>query len=138
MSAPAGLTREMMPTVFADRLARLGRVWDDLEDYVSFFVANTAPLLDRDDPLLRDNLAHDLRDGLVRLSPDALVADAADTPSSTRIRGSRWRARFASCTRSGASAPTVRLATRRSSSIGIGRIPSRPGCSPNLIMPGRS
>ena len=79
MSAPAGLTREMMPTVFADRLARLGRVWDDLEDYISFFVANTAPLLDRDDPLLRDNLAHDLRDGRVRLSPAALVADAADT-----------------------------------------------------------
>jgi pimeloyl-ACP methyl ester carboxylesterase len=39
MSAPAGLTREMVPAVFADRLARLGRVWDDLEDYISFFVA---------------------------------------------------------------------------------------------------
>jgi pimeloyl-ACP methyl ester carboxylesterase len=79
MSAPAGLTREMMPAVFADRLARLGRVWESLEDYISFFVANTAPLLDRDDPLLLDNLAHDLRDGRVRLSGDALVADAADT-----------------------------------------------------------
>jgi pimeloyl-ACP methyl ester carboxylesterase len=79
MQAPAGLTREMLPAVFADRLARLDRTWDSLDDYVAFFVANTAPLLDRDDPLLRDNLAHDLRDGRVRLSRDALVADAADT-----------------------------------------------------------
>ncbi len=38
--------------------------------------AHTAPLLDRDDPLLRTYLEHDLRDGRVRLSADALVADA--------------------------------------------------------------
>ena len=45
---------------------------------MTLFVTNTAPLLDPSDPLLRDNLAHDLRDGRVRLSPEALVTDAAD------------------------------------------------------------
>jgi pimeloyl-ACP methyl ester carboxylesterase len=79
MDTPLGLTRETIPALFADRLARLEDTWDGLDDYIAFFVANTAPLLDREDPLLRDNLAHDLRDGRVRLSPDALVADAADT-----------------------------------------------------------
>jgi hypothetical protein len=53
--------------------------WDDLDDYITFFVSNSAPLLDLEDPLLRDNLVHDLRDGRVRLSPDALVGDVADT-----------------------------------------------------------
>lgn len=76
MSTPPGLSREMVPGLFADRLGRLNQVWNDLDDYISF-VANTAPLLDPRDPLLRDNLAHDLRDGRVRLSPDALLADAA-------------------------------------------------------------
>ena len=47
-----------------------------MDDYLTFFVENTAPLLDRDDPLLRDNLAHDLRDGKVRLSGAALLSDA--------------------------------------------------------------
>jgi pimeloyl-ACP methyl ester carboxylesterase len=79
MDTPPGLTREMVPGLFADRLARLEDNWDGLDDYIAFFVANTAPLLTREDPLLRVNLAHDLRDGRVRLSPDALVADAADT-----------------------------------------------------------
>jgi pimeloyl-ACP methyl ester carboxylesterase len=79
MDTPPGLTREMVPGHFADRLARLEDNWDDLDDYIAFFVSNNAPLLDREDPLLRDNLMHDLRDGRVRLSPDALVADAADT-----------------------------------------------------------
>lgn len=51
-----------------------------MDEYVEFVVANTAPLLDPADPLLRDNLAHDLAaDGRVRLSADALLADAADT-----------------------------------------------------------
>jgi hypothetical protein len=79
MDTPPGLTREMVPGRFADRLERLEDNWDDLDDYIAFFVSNNAPLLDLDDPLLRDNLVHDLRDGRVRLSPDALVADAADT-----------------------------------------------------------
>lgn len=78
MAAPAGLTRDMLPAVFADRLARLEQRWDSVDDYLEFFVKNTAPLLDRDDPLLRDNLSHDLRDGRVRLSGAALLSDAAD------------------------------------------------------------
>ena len=36
------------------------------------------PLLDPDDPLLLRYLEHDLRDGLVRLSSDALVSDGRD------------------------------------------------------------
>jgi len=79
MRTPPGLTREMVPGLFADRLGRLEHTWPTLDDYISFFVTNTAPLLDREDPLLRDNLAHDLRDGRVRLSQEALLADAADT-----------------------------------------------------------
>jgi pimeloyl-ACP methyl ester carboxylesterase len=78
MAAPAGLTREMLPTLFADRLARLEQRWDSVDDYLTFFVENTAPMLDRGDPLLRDNLAHDLRDGKVRLSGAALLSDAAN------------------------------------------------------------
>jgi pimeloyl-ACP methyl ester carboxylesterase len=78
MSTPPGLTREMVPAVFADRLARLEHAWVDLDDYIAF-VANTAPLLDPADPLLRDNLAHDLRNGRIRLSPSAMLTDAADT-----------------------------------------------------------
>lgn len=74
---PPGLTRELAPTVFADRFARLGRTWE-LDEYVDFFVAQTAPLLDPADPLLRDNLAHDLRDGTVRLDPDVVTDDAVD------------------------------------------------------------
>lgn len=78
MAAPPGLTREMLPALFADRLARLEKQWDSVDEYLTFFVENTAPLLDRDDPLLRDNLAHDLRDGKVQLSGAALLSDAAD------------------------------------------------------------
>jgi pimeloyl-ACP methyl ester carboxylesterase len=79
MSTPPGLTREMVPAIFADRIGRLEHSWVDLDDYIAFFVTNTAPLLDPTDPLLRDNLAHDLRDQRVRLSPSALLVDAADT-----------------------------------------------------------
>jgi pimeloyl-ACP methyl ester carboxylesterase len=76
MAAPAGLTREALPAVFADRLARLTKQWDP-EAFVRFFTEQTAPLLDPDDPLLRDYLSHDLdADGRVRLSGEALVADA--------------------------------------------------------------
>ena len=76
MAPPAGLTRELLPQVFADRLGRLAQTWDSFDDFVEFFTSQTAPLLDPADPLLRDYLAHDLVDGKVRLSGEALVADA--------------------------------------------------------------
>lgn len=76
MAAPAGLSREMVPTVFADRLARLEQRFDSTAAYAEFFTGSTAPLLDPNDPLLLDYLEHDLRDGQVRLSGDALVGDA--------------------------------------------------------------
>jgi len=52
MAAPPGLTPEALPAIFRDRLARLERDWS--------------------------YLAHDLVDHRVRLSAEALVADAAD------------------------------------------------------------
>ncbi|MHB2022119.1 MAG: alpha/beta fold hydrolase [Mycobacteriales bacterium] len=76
MATPAGLTREAVPKLFADRLGRLSQSWDSLEAYRDYFVAHTAPLLDSGDPLLSDYLSHDLRDGRVALSAAALVADA--------------------------------------------------------------
>ncbi|MFY9934805.1 MAG: alpha/beta hydrolase [Streptosporangiaceae bacterium] len=78
MAAPPGLTRQMLPALFGDRLARQLREWPSVREYAEFFVANTAPLLDPADPLLLDYLAHDLVDRQVRLSSEALVADAAD------------------------------------------------------------
>lgn len=76
MATPPGLTPEALPVVFADRLARLEQTWDSLEAYKEFFTAQTAPLLDRNDPVLDDYLAHDLVDGQVRLSGAALLTDA--------------------------------------------------------------
>ncbi|TAL16432.1 MAG: alpha/beta hydrolase [Frankiales bacterium] len=76
MAAPPGLTRELLPLVFQDRLARLEQTWDSLDDYVDFFVTSTGPLFDPNDAVLRGYAAHDLRDGRVRLSGAALVADA--------------------------------------------------------------
>ena len=61
MDTPPGLTREMVPGRFADRLERLEDNWDDLDDYIAFFVSNSAPLLDLEDPLLRDNLVRSAR-----------------------------------------------------------------------------
>ncbi len=78
MATPPGLTRESVPAVFADRLGRLEHSWDSVDAYLDYFVSSTAPLLDRDDPLLRHYLEHDLRDGRVRLSGEALVQDAQD------------------------------------------------------------
>jgi pimeloyl-ACP methyl ester carboxylesterase len=78
MAAPPGLTREALPAVFRDRLARLDREWPSVRDYAEFFTAQTAPLLDPADPLLLDYLAHDLTGRRVRLSAGALIADAAD------------------------------------------------------------
>jgi pimeloyl-ACP methyl ester carboxylesterase len=78
MPAPPGLTPQALPVVFRDRLARLDREWPSVRDYAEFFVAQTAPLLDPADPLLLDYLAHDLSGRRVRLSAEALIADAAD------------------------------------------------------------
>ena len=78
MAAPPGLTPEALPAIFRDRLARLERDWSSVRDYAQFFTESTAPLLDPADPLLLDYLAHDLVDHRVRLSAEALVADAAD------------------------------------------------------------
>ncbi len=78
MAAPPGLTPEALPVVFRDRLSRLDREWASVRDYAEFFVARTAPLLDPADPLLLDYLAHDLSGRRVRLSAEALIADAAD------------------------------------------------------------
>jgi pimeloyl-ACP methyl ester carboxylesterase len=80
MAAPPGLTPELLPVVFKDRLDRLTQSWS-FEDFVAFFTSQTAPLLDASDPLLLDYLEHDLsggRDGgTVRLSGEALLGDAA-------------------------------------------------------------
>jgi pimeloyl-ACP methyl ester carboxylesterase len=87
MAAPPGLTREALPAVFRDRLARLDRQWPSVRDYAEFFVAQTAPLLDPSDPLLLDYLDHDLDGQRVRLSSEALIADAADI----FFGASKWR-----------------------------------------------
>jgi len=87
MAAAPGLTREALPAVFRDRLARLDRQWPSVRDYAEFFVAQTAPLLDPSDPLLLDYLDHDLDGQRVRLSSEALIADAADI----FFGASKWR-----------------------------------------------
>jgi pimeloyl-ACP methyl ester carboxylesterase len=86
MAAPPGLTPETLPAVFASRLARMDREFAFVRDYAKFFT-RTAPLLDPDDPLLLDYLAHDLFGPLVRLDADALMADAADI----FFGSSKWR-----------------------------------------------
>ena len=76
---PPGLTRENVAVGFADRLGRLAEPWPDLDSYLDYFGSTTGVLLDRDDALLRQYLEHDLgADGRVRLSPTALLDDAAD------------------------------------------------------------
>jgi pimeloyl-ACP methyl ester carboxylesterase len=87
MAAPPGLTPDALPAVFRDRLARLERDWPSVGEYARFFTAQTAPLLDPADPLLLDYLAHDLVNHRVRLSAEALVADAADI----FFGSSKWR-----------------------------------------------
>jgi pimeloyl-ACP methyl ester carboxylesterase len=77
MVAPAGLTRDNVGAAFADRVGRLGRTWTPSE-LLEFFTASTGSLLDPADPLLLDYLEHDLdENGVVRLSGEALVSDAA-------------------------------------------------------------
>ncbi|KQU02400.1 alpha/beta hydrolase [Rhodococcus sp. Leaf7] len=75
---PAGLTRENVAAVFMDRMARTRQRWNDIDDYVDYLVSTSLPLLDRTDPLLREYAEHDLLDGSVRLSSEAVVADATD------------------------------------------------------------
>jgi len=86
MAVHEGLTEDDVRAAFTAHAARVDRAFADVDEYADFVLPGM-PLLDRDDPLLRDYLAHDLRDGRVRLDPDVLVADAIDT-----ILGpSRWR-----------------------------------------------
>ncbi len=87
MAVPPGLTPEALPAVFASRLARMNREFPSVREYAEFFTASTAPLLDPDDPLLLDYLAHDLFGPLVRLDAEALMADAADI----FFGSSKWR-----------------------------------------------
>jgi pimeloyl-ACP methyl ester carboxylesterase len=77
MVAPPGLTRDNLAAVFADRVGRLGRTWTP-DELLEFFTASTGSMLDPTDPLLADYLEHDLdENGVVRLSGDALISDAA-------------------------------------------------------------
>jgi pimeloyl-ACP methyl ester carboxylesterase len=78
MVTAEGLTADGVRAAFAAQAARSARTFADVEEYADFLLPGM-PLLDRDDPLLRDYLAHDLADGRVRLAPDVLVADAVDT-----------------------------------------------------------
>ena len=79
LDPPPGLTPDKVEVAFADRTGRLDRRWESVDAYLRYFCATTGPLLDPLDPLVRTYLEHDLRDGLVRLSPEALVEDGRDT-----------------------------------------------------------
>jgi pimeloyl-ACP methyl ester carboxylesterase len=73
-----GLTEDGVRAAFAAQASRAARTFTGVEEYAGFVLPGM-PLLDRDDPLLRDYLARDLADGRVRLDPEVLVADAVDT-----------------------------------------------------------
>jgi pimeloyl-ACP methyl ester carboxylesterase len=88
MAVYEGLTEDGVRAAFTAQAARSARTFADVDDYADAFLPGT-PLLDRDDPLLRDYLAHDLADGRVRLDADVLVADAVDTIVGTGSE--RWR-----------------------------------------------
>ncbi|MCJ0890978.1 alpha/beta hydrolase [Rhodococcus sp. ARC_M5] len=78
VAPPAGLTRESVGAVFAERIARTQQHFETVDEYVDFLVSTSLPLLDPADPLLRAYAEHDLVDGSVRLSTDAVVSDAED------------------------------------------------------------
>ena len=77
--AADGLTPDAVRAAFAPQATRREHVFADVDAYRTFFLA--APnLLDADDPLLTDYLAHDLGDdGRVRLAGDLLLDDAVET-----------------------------------------------------------
>jgi pimeloyl-ACP methyl ester carboxylesterase len=77
MASADGLTEDGVRAAFAAQAARTARTFADVGEYADFVLPGM-PLPDRDDPLLRDYLAHALADGRVRLDPDVLVADAVD------------------------------------------------------------
>ena len=76
------ITAEHIPVLLSDRFARKDQTWPSATAYGDFFVAQTAQLLDRDDPLIDRMVAHDLTEGAaggtVRLDLDALSSDALD------------------------------------------------------------
>ncbi len=77
--ANEGLTPDTVRAAFTPQASRREQRFADLAAYRDAFVAGL-PLLDVADPLLADYLAHDLGDdGRVRLSRDAVLADAVDT-----------------------------------------------------------
>ena len=77
------LTREQIVASFADRFGRIAHAWPSLAAYRDFFIGATAPLLDKDDPILAEYLGYDLAGSeppelWVRLDGDAMAADSAD------------------------------------------------------------
>ncbi|MGZ4571926.1 MAG: alpha/beta fold hydrolase [Blastococcus sp.] len=86
MAVAEGLTADQVRATFAAQAGRAGRMFADVPDYAAYFLQG-APLLDPADPLLQDYLAHDLRDGRVRLDPEVMAADAVDT----LLGSSPWR-----------------------------------------------
>jgi pimeloyl-ACP methyl ester carboxylesterase len=78
MAGTEALTADQVRETFAAQVGRADRTFADVPDYAAYFLQG-APLLDPTDLLLRDYLAHDLREGRVRLDPEVRVADAVDT-----------------------------------------------------------
>lgn len=73
-------TVDDIPVLLKDRYDRRGVVWPSRQAYREFFVRETAPLLDIDDPVLDAYLAYDLTEGdggEVRLDLDVLSQDAS-------------------------------------------------------------
>lgn len=73
-----GLTPDRVRAAFSAQAGRSQRTFADVEEYAETYLPGTT-LLDRQDPLFLDFLAHDLDDGRVRLDPGILVDDAVDT-----------------------------------------------------------
>jgi pimeloyl-ACP methyl ester carboxylesterase len=73
------LQPEQLPIVFEQRLARLRQTWTSVAEYEEFFRGSMGALLDADDPLLDEYLAHDIAaDGSIRLDGQSLLDDSAD------------------------------------------------------------
>jgi pimeloyl-ACP methyl ester carboxylesterase len=71
-----------IPKMFKDRFDRLETQWPDVQTYAALFRSTAGQLLDADDPLIDENLAHDLEHGVhggeVRLDLRILQEDALD------------------------------------------------------------